>query len=56
MIPQMNAYTITNAAYSANLLQPIAIFSAPRFVIFVAGPVIMKAAAEPRLMPSRSQL
>ena len=34
----------------------MAIFSAPRFVIFVAGPVIMNAEADPRLMPSASQL
>ena len=33
---------------------PMAIFKAPRFVIFAAGPVIMKAAALPMLIPSHS--
>lgn len=34
-----------NAIYTANLFHPIAIISAPRFVIFVTGPVIIKTEA-----------
>lgn len=54
-MPERKDAVKTNAIYSANLFQPVAIFSAPRFVIFVAGPVIIKAAALPRLIPSASQ-
>lgn len=53
-IPHRKENSITNRIYSANRFHPMTIFRAPRFVIFVAGPVIMKAAALPMLMPSHS--
>jgi phosphoenolpyruvate-protein kinase (PTS system EI component) len=37
--------------YSKKRLIPNTIFKAPRFVIFVAGPVIINAAADPTLIP-----
>jgi len=40
--------------YSTNLLIPSTILSAPRFVIFVAGPVIINAVADPKLIPLAS--
>ena len=52
MIPDMSENTMTNSRYSKNLLNPSTIFRALRFVIFVAGPVSMKDAALPMLMPS----
>ena len=45
---------MVNIQYSANRLAPSTIFTAPRLVIFAAGPVIIKAAALPRLIPSAS--
>ena len=54
MIPQRKENSITKPIYSKNRFQPTAIFRAPRFVILVAGPVIIKAAALPRLIPSHS--
>ena len=40
------------ARYSKKRRIPSTIFTAPRFVIFVAGPVIINAAADPILIPS----
>ena len=40
--------------YAANRLTPSIVFTALKLVIFVAGPVIMKAAAAPRLKPPPS--
>ena len=54
IIPHRNENSMTKRIYRAKRFQPIAIFSAPRFVIFVAGPVIMKAAALPILIPPQS--
>ena len=42
-IPHRKENNITKSIYRTNRLQPIVIFNAPRFVILVAGPVIMKA-------------
>ena len=53
-IPHRKENNITKSIYKTNRPQPIAIFNAPRFVILVAGPVIMKAAALPMLIPSHS--
>lgn len=50
----MSENTITNARYSRNLFTPSTIFSAPKLVIFVAGPVTMKADALPMLIPEAS--
>ena len=50
-MPERKDAVKTNAIYSANLFQPVAIFSAPRFVIFVAGPVIIKAASQSSRIP-----
>lgn len=44
----------TNTQYKTNRFNPSTIFTAPRLVILVAGPVIMKAAALPKLIPSES--
>lgn len=44
------------ARYSKNRFIPNTIFSAPKLVIFVEGPVSIKDAALPTLMPSNSQL
>ena len=49
MIPDNTEKSIINARYKRKRLIPITIFSAPRFVIFVAGPVSIKAAADPGL-------
>ena len=53
-IPVTSENTITKAKYSKNRFIPNTIFRAPRFVIFVAGPVIIKAEALPILIPSAS--
>lgn len=45
---------MTNPMYSRNFRIPSTILKAPRFVIFVAGPVIIKEAAAPMLMPDAS--
>ena len=45
----MKANNIIKAKYSIKLLAPSTIFNAPKFVIFVAGPVIINAVAEPIL-------
>ena len=47
---------MTNTQYSRKCLIPSTALSAPRFVIFVAGPVIINAAALPRLMPLASHV
>lgn len=52
--PVRQAKATVNAMYSRNFFIPRTIFTAPRFVILVAGPVIIKAAALPMLMPSES--
>lgn len=52
--PVAREKTITKAMYRTNRLSPNTIFRAPRFVIFVAGPVIIKAAALPMLIPEAS--
>jgi hypothetical protein len=54
-MPVMNAHRIENRRYMAKSLVPRIIFTAPRFVIFVTGPVIINAAPEPMLIPIRSQ-
>ena len=48
--PVINENRITNNIYIKKFFTPRAIFKAPRFVIFVAGPVIIKEAAEPALI------
>jgi len=50
-IPHRVENSITKRTYKTNRCQPIAIFSAPRLVIFVAGPVSIKAVADPGLIP-----
>ena len=50
----MKANNIIKAKYSIKLLAPSTIFNAPKFVIFVAGPVIINAVAEPILIPLAS--
>lgn len=52
--PDKKAKIIVNKIYSTNRLKPSTIFKAPRFVIFVAGPVIINAHAAPILMPPTS--
>ena len=52
--PFNNEYAIIKTIYAMNFPAPRTIFNAPRFVIFVAGPVIMKALALAMLIPSAS--
>ena len=49
--PDKSANAMQNRMYRANRFAPSTIFIAPRFVIFVAGPVIINAAALPMLIP-----
>ena len=53
-MPVRKENNITKPIYSRKFSNPNTIFNAPRFVIFVAGPVIIKAAALPMLIPSIS--
>ena len=53
-MPPAKAKRTVNARYSKKRRIPSTIFTAPRFVIFVAGPVIINAAADPILIPSYS--
>ena len=55
MNPLIIEKIITYIRYKANLLNPRTIFNAPRFVIFVEGPVIIKAVALPILIPPNNQ-
>ena len=52
--PIIRAKIILYARYSAKFLAPRTIFSAPRLLIFVAGPVNIKEAALPTLIPSHN--
>ena len=52
--PVTRENAMTKARYSKNRFIPNTIFSAPRFVILVAGPVIIKADALPMLIPMAS--
>ena len=54
IMPAKKENSITNARYKANRFVPMIIFTAPRLVIFVAGPVIINEAALPTLIPSKS--
>ena len=54
MSPVIRENTITKAIYRTKRFIPSTIFNAPRFVIFVAGPVIINAAALPMLIPETS--
>lgn len=47
---------ITKARYRRNLMIPNTIFTAPRLVILVEGPVSINAAALPMLIPSASHI
>lgn len=51
IMPLARAKTIIKAMYKAKLFAPKTIFKDPKLVIFVAGPVIIKAEAEPILIP-----
>lgn len=51
-IPVSNENNITKARYKTNRFMPKTILTAPRFVIFVDGPVSINAAALPMLIPS----
>ncbi len=53
-MPPAKAKRTVNARYSKKRRIPSTIFIAPRFVIFVVGPVIINAAADPILIPSYS--
>ena len=52
--PVTSEKAMTNPKYSKKRFIPRTIFNAPRFVIFVDGPVIMNAAALPMLIPFQS--
>ena len=52
--PVSRANTIVNDRYKIKRFNPSTIFTAPRLVIFVVGPVIINAEALPRLIPSES--
>ena len=45
--PEIRAKLIIKSRYNIKFFMPSAIFSAPKLVIFVAGPVIMNAVALP---------
>ena len=53
-IPVNSENSMIKLRYRRKCLIPITILSAPRFVIFVAGPVSMNAEADPRLIPLMS--
>ena len=53
-IPAKKENNMTNARYKAKRFGPRMIFTAPKLVIFVAGPVIINEAALPTLIPSKS--
>ncbi len=48
--PDKSEKAITNKRYRRKRRRPSTIFSAPRFVIFVAGPVSIKAVALPHIL------
>ena len=50
--PVSKAKTTVNKRYRINRFKPNTIYTAPKLVIFVAGPVIINAAALPMLIPS----
>jgi hypothetical protein len=52
--PVNSEKAMVNRKYTIKRFAPVTILTAPRFVILVAGPVIIKADAAPRLMPELS--